>query len=320
MLIKFFASALCLIITGLVSGALVRADPVTKWVTTVKTGTMVIEDIYDRAHGFSNGLAAVSIDDLNYGKWGYINHSGQIVIAPQFDIAGDFQDGIATVGYCSKEKNKFGTPICKYGVINTQGRLLINPKYSYIGPFKQGVARVQEGDSWSETYQLIDKNGAVLKTSLPPEKSTPCVVPQCLSWNTNYHEGLATFVVGEHLESARFGYHDVAGAVVISAQFELADPFSEGLAAVAVESGMWGFIDRTGHFVINPIFKGANRFSEGLAWVFVAPDEVSKGFFGFISKDGATVIPAKFELVGDFSEGLCAVALPGSHKWGYISR
>ena len=39
----------------------------------------------DSARDFSEGLAAVLVD----GLWGYINHAGCMVIAPQFEVAGD---------------------------------------------------------------------------------------------------------------------------------------------------------------------------------------------------------------------------------------
>ena len=66
------------------------------------------------------------------------------------------------------------------------------------------------------------------------------------------------------------------GTIVINPQFDKAESFSEGLAAVRI-GGKEGFIDKTGHYVINPQFDSANSFSDGLAavrvgdkWGFIA--------------------------------------------------
>src|ERR1039457_842039 len=60
------------------------------------------------------------------------------------------------------------------------------------------------------------------------------------------------------------------GQIVINPQFDGADAFSEGLAAVRIgddKTGKWGFIDGTEKFVINPQFDFAFSFAEGLARV-----------------------------------------------------
>lgn len=56
-------------------------------------GDTVIPFIFEDAHGFCEGLAAVCID----GKWGYINKEGDIVIACEFDSAFEFSEGLAVI-------------------------------------------------------------------------------------------------------------------------------------------------------------------------------------------------------------------------------
>lgn len=53
---------------------------------------------------------------------------------------------------------------------------------------------------------------------------------------------------------------------VLPGQFDQAEDFSDGLAAVRV-GGKWGFIDRTGRVVIAPRFIRADRFWNGMARV-----------------------------------------------------
>src|SRR5689334_12602333 len=69
-------------------------------------------------------------------------------------------------------------------------------------------------------------------------------------------------------ENGRCGYVDKSGNRVINPQFERAEPFSSGFAAVRL--GKWGYIDNSGKFAINPQFDRATSFSEGLAAVEIA--------------------------------------------------
>ena len=57
------------------------------------SGNIVIRARFDRALGFSEGLARV----LQDGKWGYIDKTGTVVIPTQFDIAFSFENGLAKV-------------------------------------------------------------------------------------------------------------------------------------------------------------------------------------------------------------------------------
>src|SRR5712692_3711026 len=63
----------------------------------------------------------------------------------------------------------------------------------------------------------------------------------------------------------RYGYIDRTGKLVIPVQFESAEPFSEGLAAIR-NCGQASFINKTGKTVISG-FTDASSFSAGLARV-----------------------------------------------------
>ncbi len=72
------------------------------------------------------------------------------------------------------------------------------------------------------------------------------IPPQFVDWPySQFSEGLAPVSVGE-----KFGYIDMTGTMVIEPQFDIANPFSEGLAAVVGDNYLWGFIDKTGTVVI----------------------------------------------------------------------
>ena len=73
--------------------------------------------IYDNCRSFSEGYAAVMIDD----KIGFIDKSGQMAIKPQFDIAYDFTNGL---GIASKDG--------KLGYIDKRGAFMIQPKFERV--------------------------------------------------------------------------------------------------------------------------------------------------------------------------------------------
>ena len=63
----------------------------------------------------------------------------------------------------------------------------------------------------------------------------------------------------------RVAYVDRDGNFTIKPQFNNAESFSEGLAAVQI-GWRWGFINKAGAMVINPQFDRVEPFSEGLAF------------------------------------------------------
>lgn len=124
----------------------------------------------------------------------------------------------------------------------------------------------------------------------------------------------------------KYGYINTGGNLVIAAQFDRADEFSEGLAKVRVKD-KYGFIDNKGEIVINPEFDDALPFSEGLAAVSIGGrafnliadrDPIGSRKCGFIDKKGHWIITPVFHEVKSFSEGLAAVQV--DEKWGFINK
>ena len=113
-----------------------------------------------------------------------------------------------------------------------------------------------------------------------------------------------------------------AGRFVIQPQFDWANSFSEGLAAVQTSDKQWGYIDKSGAFMIPPQFHRAKEFSEGLAAVEVERKPGSWVFkFGYIDQTGHLVIPAQWDNAGRFSNGRAQVNITGMpDQVGYIDR
>ena len=163
------------------------------------------------------------------GKWGYINREGRVVIEPAYDYAHAFHDGRALI--------KVGK---KYGYIDGRGVLVVPPKYAIAGQFSGGMAAVTApGDFlWPKpmgelrgparvTY--IDTSGKVfIKSKYFGEVQ-----------EAGFQDGRALVrlealnVKKESFSGGRRnGYIDQRGESAIPPEYEMASPFSEGLAKV----------------------------------------------------------------------------------------
>lgn len=132
--------------------------------------------------------------------------------------------------------------------------------------------------------------------------------------------------------SGKYGYQNKNGETVIKPMYDLAENFSEGLAAVnigyetgdtgeidgngdpiweIINSGKWGYINEKGEVVIPFTIMGPGRFSDGLAKVST---------HSFIDKTGKEVITVDkhYEGVSDFKGGYARIWRSGLH--GFIDR
>lgn len=236
------------------------------------------------------------------GQFGYINTSGQLVIAPQFDSAGDFAEGLAFVG------KKSGSDL-RFGFIDQKGVVKIPIQFRNVRPFSEGLAVVV----FRDRYGFIDANGKF-------------VVEPVFDRAFSFSDGMARVIqvdpkTGENL----YGFVDKQGKLIIKPQYVFALDFREGLApfAVPVKNAIkMGFIDKQNRVVIKPQFNIAGSFSEGLA--VVAQNAVSYMFEGniyidegsspakkvmYIDKQGSVVISGKFDSASNFSEGLAQIEI-----------
>jgi hypothetical protein len=113
-----------------------------------RTGNIVIPYRFIKADDFSEGLAAIRLED----GWGYIDMNGKIVVKPQFNEAGAFSEGLAGV-----------KTDAQWGFIDRYGRFVIVPQFDRIEPFRNGLARVEVDDLMA----YLNKEGKVVWQAKP---------------------------------------------------------------------------------------------------------------------------------------------------------
>lgn len=110
-----------------------------KWGLRNASGQTVLSPRYDSIAPFSEGFAAVKLNNL----WGFINQQGIETVKPQFFSVLPFSEGLSAV---------FNG---KSGYINYNGIFVIPMQYNAALSFSNGYARVYSNGKWIN----IDKSG-----------------------------------------------------------------------------------------------------------------------------------------------------------------
>ena len=171
---------------------------------------------------------------------------------------------------------------------------------------------------------FIDKSG---KTVIEPKYSKIRMdesVYNRAEYTRVFCDGLAAVKVED---DGKWGYINRKGEMVIPAEFDNAQAFSEGMAAVGKydeDEGKikCGYINKKGEMVVSAQYDAVYPFSDGLALV-VNYDEDWKATFYYIDKKGEKVIKPKVDAAAPFSDGLARVGI--GEKWdelkyGYIDK
>ena len=296
-----------------------------------KQGDLKFSLDYGDASSSTEGLCAVEVhDDIGRTLWGFKDHRGKMVIAPQFDEVIPFQDGMAAVrfsvsrpfymnrlwGFIDKSGFFKVEPIydhCmpftedlaavvvngKVGFLNKQGKFAIPPKYDYARPFSEGLANVIDVNTKSRTVndQYIDKSGKVAFSNsytVPAGKKLSSYIK---SDNYLYAEQY------NHQRRERLSYRFSDFHNNLVARWKLLLP------------GVWklGYLGRDGKYVIPPSFDGGDAFSEGIARIKVGKQ------YSYINTSGKRITSTLYEQAADFSDGLAAVSRDGK-LWGYLDK
>lgn len=214
---------------------------------------------YDRSK-FNNGLLFA-----REGKnWEYylINDKGEIV-ASDLELRGSISGFVPTF---YDEVASYTGPNGKSGLIDRKGVMTPIPQSIKISKkFIDGMTTVLISIPVTNyksrlIFQYVDKNGNLIYPNLKQELNGQdgLVDPR------PFCDGLSRYYDYAH---RKYGYFDKSGKVIIPANYDQAEDFSEGLALVGTSDGketMWGFIDVSGKYVIGPKFhKKPESFHDG---------------------------------------------------------
>ena len=248
---------------------------------------------------FSDALYPIKVKD----KWGFINRKGETMVAPSFDEADDFNEGAAKVAVT--KDSQFG-----YGFIDQKGQWLVQPIYQKADRFAEGLAVVAKDD----LYGYVDMQGKeVILCQF--EDAGP------------FHKGYAAIK-----QEGWTGFINKTGTVVIKPAYTVNvnhPMFVDGIAPVFGADEQTGFIDTTGQWYISAQFESAGNFVDGLAWAMWQQDDsaAEHGFTikgGYIDKEGVYVIPPEYDFGWDFSEGYATVWVRSEDKqrkiWKVIDK
>ncbi|MEI6822454.1 MAG: WG repeat-containing protein [Bacteroidota bacterium] len=207
---------------------------------------------------YYDGLAAYSIIDSTFEKWGFVDKTGKIKINPQFSKVGGFSNGKCAVA------NTDG----KWGYIDKEGKLVINPQFDDARRFYEGKAVVKSG----EKYGLIDESGKYLI-------------------NAQFSDLIIDGDIFLIKQDEKWGWCDKDGKILINPQFTNAFRFLNNKLTSVESSDKWGYINKEGKIIINPQFDFALSFNGKLALV------QSNKKFGFIDIDGKYIVNPQFDEV-----------------------
>ena len=222
-----------------------------KYVYLNADGDLAFDKEFDYAIAFSEGYAAVRIDNL----WGFIDTNGEFVIKPKYEGSensfGSFQSGLVNV----PDEN---------GIIyiDPQGRQILGP-YDSAASFYNGYAAIIDGEGEDRISGYIDPEGNfVLKFTAED---------QIDAWR-GYSEGLfAVLDTSEEMESqtCREGFMNPEGDWVIEPKYCVFSGFSEGLAFVSTTGyEYFYFIDQNEETIISNDYYATGQFYGGCAVVY----------------------------------------------------
>jgi antitoxin component YwqK of YwqJK toxin-antitoxin module len=296
--------------------ALFRASKDGKWGFIDAKGAVAIPFEYEYAGSFSDGLAAVGIG----GRVGYVNGSGEVVIAAIYTRGRPFYCGIAVVQQRGEEPvviDRYGLTVNRtefsevhdcvdglarvkvdqnYGFLHMSGRMMINPRFDDINDFQGGFAAVPLD------YQYIDRTGRSIfngVVAMSPFSEDMAMVNK--RGDDGDHFGILK----------RSGaFTEIKGEVTLSddPRFEAV---SDGMALMRLKKGV-GYVSVDGTIAVETKYVDGRSFSEGLAATKLAAG------WGFIDKKGSVVVEHGLADVGDFNGGVARAS--DGKAWGYINK
>lgn len=115
-----------------------------KWGFIDHTGKEVITPKYNYANNFSEGLAAVFIDNDFQRGWGFIDEMDRVVIPNIYEIVSNFKNGTALVSLNNK-----------WGKIDKLGNIVLPIKYDWIDGASENLSEYTSDSLFYQTDNLL---------------------------------------------------------------------------------------------------------------------------------------------------------------------
>ncbi len=228
---------------------------------------------YEEIDEYRSGLMAVTLD---YGKAGFVDRDGHLVIPARFVRSQGFSNNLAPVRIIMGA-GQYG----RAGYINLQGQMAIPALYSRAEPFRENLARVADAESYLWFY--IRSNGQVAFEGAFAEAQ-------------DFSEGLAGVAIG-----TQWGFLDKEGNLMFGRKYDYGYYISEGKVSFC-DRGLCGYLNEKGEVIIPARFCETEEFSEGLAAVaercIEDEDGYVVGIWGYIDSSGEYVLPPSEDYTG----------------------
>jgi len=217
------------------------------------TGRVVVTPTYDFARAPREGLAAVKASGGGGRAWGYVDASGAFAIAPRFDEAESFVNGRAVVAVGKKK-----------GIVDAAGAWVVEPAWERVEPDGE-LWRVQEG----ERTGWLGPNGEPL---VPPR------------WD-DVSGTRETMILVRDGGGASI-LDPTTGSLLPLTADETRWPGKDSIPAR--QGKLWGWLDARGEWILPPAWGYVDPFVGDRAVVRKAV-----GRFGLVARDGREILPAK---------------------------
>ena len=216
------------------------------------------------------------------GKCGFLDDSGNEIVAPKYDSVYQPTYDIFSGNIFLVEING------KYGYVDFNGREITPIIYDDARNFWHGTASVKlNGEHFfinpkgQRIYPDSVNSNIHLRPSLRPNLRFGYVndwdrevIAPIYHDARHFFDGLAAVKVDD-----KWGFVDPTGKQVVTPQYDFAGDFSEGRASVRLDD-KWGFVDTTGNVVIPIVYRQVQPFLKGRSLV------EKDGFLYFIDRDG----------------------------------
>ncbi len=165
----------------------------------------------------------------------------------------------------------------QYGYINRRGQMVMKPQFDTAEKFHDGLALVAQGGSRV-------KVGPGKYWRIPTkrgyiDKTGKFIIPLGkYNLANTFSEGLAAVWMESPCDRSCYGYIDTTGTVVLEQKYQTAGEFTNGTADVRMSDDKWGVIDKSGKFIIPPEYDGVFPFREGVGIAITIKNKKSSPF------------------------------------------